>query len=64
MTQEFPGQPFASHEGATAILLSAGASGLVVLLIIGYFLWRDHRKKKQTGRMPNRASRKKRKNRS
>ena len=57
-------QPFASQEGVTAILLSAGASGLVVLLNIGYFLWRDRAKHKKTGRMQNRAPRKKRKTHS
>jgi uncharacterized iron-regulated membrane protein len=63
-TQEILIQPFASQEGVTAILLGAGASGLVGLLIIGYFLWTDRAKYKKTGRMPNRAPRKKRKTHS
>lgn len=48
MPHEFRNLPSASHETLTIALVGAGGTAFVLLLIIGYVVWRDRRLKSQT----------------
>lgn len=61
MPHEFRNLPSASHETLTIALVGAGGTAFVLLLIIGYVVWRDRRLKKPGQRTPAGSIRKARK---
>ena len=62
MPHEFRNLPNASHETLTTALIAGGAAALVLLILIGYLVWRDRKLKKsgRTNRGPPNRPRKRR----